>query len=52
MQLASSDIFCLRHPDHPLTQELRNIVSQIDQESEKPQPSVASKGSKFKWPGR
>ena len=52
MQLASSDIFCLRHPDHPLTQELRNIVSQIDQESEKPQPSIASKVSKFKWPGR
>lgn len=50
MQLASSDLFCLRYPDHPLTQELHKIVKQLGQEDKKSQdPSIFSK---FRWSGR
>ena len=50
MQLQSSDLFCLRYPNHPLTAELRKIVNQLAQEEKKPQD--ASIFSKFRWPGR
>ena len=29
LRLGSSDIFCLRYPDHPFTQELRKIAAQV-----------------------
>ena len=29
MQLASSDLFCLRNPNHPLTQEMEKVAKQI-----------------------
>jgi MinD-like ATPase involved in chromosome partitioning or flagellar assembly len=50
MQLASSDIFCLRYPDHIWTQELRKIADRIYQPEEKERQS--SLFSKFKWTGR
>lgn len=51
MKLASSDLFCLRYPDHPLTQELRKTVNEIVEDEKKSQPSP-SLLSKFKWSGR
>ncbi|HEY9600291.1 MAG TPA: MinD/ParA family protein [Allocoleopsis sp.] len=51
MQLASSDLFCVRHPDHPLTQELHKITKHICQEEKKTQ-QPPSMFSKFKFPGR
>jgi MinD-like ATPase involved in chromosome partitioning or flagellar assembly len=39
MQLQSSDLFCLRYPDHSLTAELRRIVNQVGQEEQKSQDS-------------
>lgn len=50
MQLASSDLFCLRYPNHPLTQELRRVVNQLTQEDKTAQDS--SNFAKFKWTGR
>jgi MinD-like ATPase involved in chromosome partitioning or flagellar assembly len=50
MQLASSDLFCLRYPDHALTQELHTVIKQICQEEKTQQPP--SLFSKFKLPGR
>lgn len=39
MQLASSDLFCLRYPDHSLTAELYRIVNHLGQEDKKSQDS-------------
>jgi MinD-like ATPase involved in chromosome partitioning or flagellar assembly len=50
MQLASSDLFCLRYPNHPLTAELRRIANQLGQEDKHSQDS--SIFGKFRWPGR
>jgi MinD-like ATPase involved in chromosome partitioning or flagellar assembly len=51
MKLASSDLFCIRHPDHVLTQELQKVALQVIQDDKKPQ-AAATVLSKFKWPGR
>ena len=29
IQLASSDIFCVRYPNHPLSQEIKKVAQQI-----------------------
>jgi hypothetical protein len=29
MELASSDLFCLRYPDHPLTQVMKSVAQQV-----------------------
>ncbi len=50
MQLASSDLFYLRYPDHPLSHELRKVADQIHKVDEKPQDT--SVFAKFRWPGR
>ncbi|MBD2104016.1 MinD/ParA family protein [Leptolyngbya sp. FACHB-261] len=50
MHLASSDLFCLRYPNHLLTQEIGKVANQLREEDRKLQE--ASVFSKFKWPGR
>jgi MinD-like ATPase involved in chromosome partitioning or flagellar assembly len=31
VQLASSDLFCLRYPNHPISQEMQKVAKQIMQ---------------------
>lgn len=50
MQLASSDLFCLRYPHHPLSQEIRKVASHLTQAEARPVQD--SPFSKFKWSGR
>ncbi len=51
MKLASSDLFCLRHPEHVLTQELQKVAQQVAPLDKKP-PASGSGLSKLRWPGR